>query len=53
MFLAIPFIGIAKVIFDRIEKLKPLGFLIGDTMPPIGRSIFNFQILKTKDPEKK
>lgn len=52
MFLSIPFTGIAKVIFDKIEKLKPVGFLIGDTMPPIGKSIFNISILKQKDPEK-
>lgn len=30
MFLAIPVIAIAKVIFDRIESLKPWGLLLGD-----------------------
>jgi predicted PurR-regulated permease PerM len=30
MFLAIPLTAIMKVIFDRIEPLKPLGFLLGD-----------------------
>lgn len=35
MFLSIPLIAIIKVIFDRIEPLKPWGFLLGDTMPPI------------------
>jgi len=33
MFLAIPVVAIMKVIFDRIEGLKPFGFLMGDTIP--------------------
>jgi predicted PurR-regulated permease PerM len=40
MFLSIPLTAIAKVIFDRITPLKPWGFLLGDTMPPIGKTIF-------------
>lgn len=35
MFLSIPLIAVLKVILDRIEPLKPWGFLLGDTMPPI------------------
>jgi predicted PurR-regulated permease PerM len=35
MFLAIPLLAIVKLIFDNIESLKPWGFLLGDTMPPI------------------
>lgn len=35
MFLSLPLTAIFKVIFDRIESLKPLGFLIGDNMPDI------------------
>jgi predicted PurR-regulated permease PerM len=35
MFLSIPLLAIIKVIFDQIESLKPWGFLLGDTMPPI------------------
>lgn len=35
MFLSIPLTAITKVIFDHIEPLKPWGFLLGDTMPPI------------------
>ena len=35
MFLAIPLLAIIKLICDHIESLKPLGFLLGDTMPPI------------------
>jgi predicted PurR-regulated permease PerM len=40
MFLSIPLTAIIKVIFDRITPLKPWGFLLGDTMPPIGKTIF-------------
>ncbi len=32
MFLAIPLIAIVKVVFDRIESLAPLGYLMGDDM---------------------
>jgi predicted PurR-regulated permease PerM len=35
MFLAIPLLAIAKVVFDNIEPLKPWGFLLGDTMPSL------------------
>lgn len=31
MFLSIPLIAILKLLFDRIEALKPLGFLLGDS----------------------
>lgn len=40
MFLSVPLTAILKVIFDRITPLKPWGFLLGDTMPPIGKIIF-------------
>lgn len=33
MFLAIPLIAILKIIFDRIESLKPWGYLLGDDLP--------------------
>jgi predicted PurR-regulated permease PerM len=33
MFLAIPVIAIMKCIFDRIDDLKPWGYLMGDEMP--------------------
>jgi predicted PurR-regulated permease PerM len=33
MFLAIPILAILKVIFDRVEHLKPFGLLIGDDLP--------------------
>jgi predicted PurR-regulated permease PerM len=35
MFLSIPLLAIVKLICDHIEPLKPWGFLLGDTMPPI------------------
>ncbi len=35
MFLSIPITAIFKLICDRIEPLKPLGFLFGDTAPPL------------------
>lgn len=44
MFLSIPFVAILKIIFDHIESLKPLGFLLGDTMP----EIINFKISPKK-----
>lgn len=33
MFLSIPFIGILKIIFDRVADLKPWGKLLGDEVP--------------------
>lgn len=44
MFLSIPLIAIIKVICDHINPLKPIGFLLGDTMPEI--AIFNIKQLK-------
>lgn len=33
MFLAIPLMAIAKVIFDRVDSLKPWGYFLGDDLP--------------------
>lgn len=33
MFLSIPFIGVLKIIFDRVPELKPWGKLLGDQVP--------------------
>lgn len=33
MFLSIPFIAVLKIVFDRIEGLKPWGKLLGDIIP--------------------
>lgn len=35
MFLSIPLLAIVKLLFDNIDSLKPWGFLLGDTMPPL------------------
>ena len=32
MFLSIPYLAIAKVIFERIKNLQSLGILLGDEM---------------------
>lgn len=37
MFLSIPFVAIVKIIFDRIEELKPWGKLLGDEVPTTSR----------------
>ena len=33
MFLSIPFIAVLKIIFDRVDELKPWGKLLGDRVP--------------------
>ena len=33
MFLSIPFIAVLKIIFDRVDGLKPWGKLLGETVP--------------------
>ncbi len=48
MFIAIPLTAIVKVIFDRIDGLNAWGFLLGDTMPPIGQGLFRLPQLKKK-----
>jgi predicted PurR-regulated permease PerM len=49
MFLSVPLTAIVKVIFDRITPLKPWGFLLGDSMPPIGKIIFKSPPKKDKE----
>jgi predicted PurR-regulated permease PerM len=51
MFLSIPLLAIVKLICDHIESLKPWGFLLGDTMPPIlkVRQIFGKRNIKVTD----
>jgi predicted PurR-regulated permease PerM len=51
MFLSIPITAIFKVIFDKIQPLKPFGFLIGDSMPTIGENLFRIQLLKSSKQE--
>jgi predicted PurR-regulated permease PerM len=33
MFLSVPFVAILKIIFDRVDELKPWGKMLGDTLP--------------------
>lgn len=40
MILFIPFLGIAKIIFDKIDSLKPYGYLIGDDQDTPEDTIF-------------
>jgi predicted PurR-regulated permease PerM len=35
MFISIPVLAIVKLICDHIESLKPIGFLLGDSMPQL------------------
>ena len=49
MFLSIPFIGILKIIFDRIDDLKPWGKLLGDQIPTYSKHSFIFK-RKNKKP---
>lgn len=37
MFLSIPLTAIVKIIFDRIESLEPIGFLLGNDIPVAGK----------------
>ena len=39
MFLALPVIAILKIVFDRINSLKPWGMVLGDEETPRGRKI--------------
>ena len=39
MFLALPVIAILKIVFDRIESLKPWGMVLGDEESPRGRKV--------------
>jgi predicted PurR-regulated permease PerM len=52
MFLSIPVLAIVKLIFDHIESLKPWGFLLGDTMPPL-LNIKPIRLLRIKHPHDK
>lgn len=48
MFLSIPLTAIIKVICDRVDGLKPLGFLLGDTMSTSGNGLLNFRKITKK-----
>lgn len=49
MFLSIPLLAIIKLICDNVEVLKPWGFLLGDTMPPL----IKLKVIFNKKPVKK
>ncbi|AEI49081.1 AI-2E family transporter [Runella slithyformis] len=49
MFLSIPLVAILKVVFDRIDSLKPFGYLIGDDQPTVAKSLTH----RTKSTAKK
>ncbi|RPI04019.1 MAG: AI-2E family transporter [Ignavibacteriae bacterium] len=34
MFLSLPAVAILKIVFDRVEPLKPWGLILGDVIPP-------------------
>lgn len=42
MFLAIPLTAIIKIVFDRVEPLKPYGMLLGDDMPKGDKPLLTF-----------
>ena len=48
MFLSIPLLAIVKLICDNIEPLKPWGFVLGDTMPPLLKMKPFFKKIKNK-----
>lgn len=48
MFLSLPIIAIIKVIFDRIEPLKPFGILLGNTMAANEKGLLKFSKKKIK-----
>lgn len=52
MFLSIPFIAIVKVIFDRVDGLKPWGMLLSDTITGAKTSKLRLKILKLKNKER-
>ena len=43
MFLSIPMTAIVKVVFDRIEPLKPFGFLLGDSQRELDKTVFAYK----------
>jgi predicted PurR-regulated permease PerM len=49
MFLSIPLTAILKLIFDNIDSLKPWGFLLGDTTPPMIK--FNLRDISKRLPQ--
>ncbi len=44
MFLSIPFVGVLKLIFDRIDELKPWGKLLGTEVPTVKKLLIGKKI---------
>lgn len=57
MFLSIPLTAIVKLLFDRIESMKPWGFLLGDIKSPLELKLdfsnFPNNLLSLKPPYRK
>ncbi len=49
MFLSIPFIAVLKIIFDRVDELKPWGKILGDEIPVYHKGYLWKRRKKTKD----
>ncbi len=51
MMLFIPYLGMLKVVFDNVDRLRPFGFLIGEeqNLKPKQKSYFSVGKRKTKD----
>jgi len=39
MFLSIPVIAVMKIVFDRVESLKPWGLLLGEEEKPSHKNV--------------
>lgn len=50
MFLSIPVIAVLKIIFDRVESLKPWGIILGDEEPKQNRLAKTLKIKKQAKP---
>ena len=53
IFLALPTIAILKIIFDRIDEMKPWGALLGDDTRPSGEVAIYKKMIRIKLPRKK
>ena len=50
MFLSIPLTAIVKLVFDRIDSLKPWGYLLGDDYEPLMRFSLNLKDFSSQIP---
>jgi predicted PurR-regulated permease PerM len=44
MFLSIPVIAVIKIVFDRVESLKPWGLLLGEEERPVSKKVIPLAI---------